>query len=126
LRATLDHDRLEPLRLRAEPRRSLAAAWRRIALGEAVRALDRLELGLPEKWDLCADMGDMRDACAPAVVEAVWRETIVDACGVMRLKMKLSALVIKYAVLGGAPLGNGKAAARGRANERRAEMVPCG
>jgi hypothetical protein len=74
-----------------------------IALGEAVRRLDALELGLPDDWDPVSDMGDMRDACVPAIVAALAHETVVAANGVRWLKTRVSALIVKYAVLGGAP-----------------------
>lgn len=74
-----------------------------IRLGEAVRALDGLALGVPEGWNPIAEFGGLGGLAAAAVAKALEAETIVDRAGERRFKQRPSMLIIHHAVFGGVP-----------------------
>jgi hypothetical protein len=75
-----------------------------IAVHDAVRALDDMEIELPEGWDPLADLDDI-DAERPGLIaRALAHVSVIDAEGVRRMKGSVSAIVIRQAILGGTPV----------------------
>lgn len=82
-----------------------------VVIGEAVRALDDFELGLPEGWNPLGDLvalglGEEGDNLLAATVgRAVDRATVLQADGRTRvLRSQLSALIRTCAILGRPPV----------------------
>jgi hypothetical protein len=71
-----------------------------IKLWQAVQALDALEIEAPEGWNPIADLGDLGPLGAAAVAKAFDAETIADADGKRRFKVKPSRLVVHFAMFG--------------------------
>jgi hypothetical protein len=79
-----------------------------IRVGEAVCALDALELDLPKDWNPLGDWVSLGDEATRAANRALNRGTYVDDDGARRLKTAASQLMRKYAVLGGTPEWQGE------------------
>lgn len=74
-----------------------------VRVAAAVRALDDLDLAIPDDWCPFADLGDMDGEAARLAAEALGRITHLDAAGVRRLKTSPRRLIEMHAILGGAP-----------------------
>jgi hypothetical protein len=74
-----------------------------VTIAEAVAMLDGLDLELPEGWDPFEDMGEMGGHRSAAVADVLARLTVVDREGKTRLRSSPGRLVVKHAILGGAP-----------------------
>ena len=71
-----------------------------VKLWQAVQALDKLEIEADEGWNPIADLGDLGSLGRAAVAKAFAAETIVDAGGARRFKVKPSRLVVHFAMFG--------------------------
>jgi len=74
-----------------------------IAIFERVRALDDLEIELPDDWNPMVDLGDLGDLGREAIARAIDAATIVDEQNRRRLRRTPRRLVEKHAILGGCP-----------------------
>ncbi len=82
-----------------------------VAIHEAVERLGALVFDLPEGWDPLGDMGGAGAFGAEghgAVAQALASLTLVDAAGHTVLRRSPARLVIRHAILGGAPEWEGE------------------
>ncbi|MBY6239821.1 hypothetical protein [Methylosinus sp. Sm6] len=70
---------------------------------EAVCRLDGLDIGVPEDWSPCAELGDLGGHGAALPGLALARLCVTGADGVRRLRRSARALVFRHAILGGCP-----------------------
>lgn len=83
-----------------------------LAVADAVEALAWCEVGMPEGWNPLADMGDLGPEGPDAVRRGLDRLSPADGEGRRKVREPLSRLVIRHAVLGGAPVWEAEAPAR--------------
>ncbi|WP_296585705.1 hypothetical protein [Xanthobacter sp.] len=74
-----------------------------VRVHDAVMALRRCDLEVPEEWNPLADMGDLGPEGAAAVVRGLAGMTIINDKGARVLRRSVARLVIRQAILGGAP-----------------------
>jgi hypothetical protein len=74
-----------------------------VRVATAVAALDELDLELPEGWDPFEDMGEMGGRRVRIAGDVLDRLTIPGRDGARRLRSGPSRLVVRHAILGGAP-----------------------
>ncbi|MFG1246781.1 hypothetical protein [Xanthobacter flavus] len=74
-----------------------------VRVHDAVMALRRCELEVPEDWNPIADMGDLGPEGAAAVVRGLAGMTIINDKGARVLRRSVARIVIRQAILGGAP-----------------------
>lgn len=79
-----------------------------VRVHEAVTGLDRCAVDLPEGWDPLSDMGDLGPEGAGAVARGLDMLFSVDASGARILRRPVARLVIRQAILGGAPAWEGE------------------
>ncbi|ATQ67805.1 hypothetical protein CQW49_07790 [Methylosinus trichosporium OB3b] len=70
---------------------------------EAVCRLDELDIGVPDDWSPCAELGDLDGHGAALPGLALARLCVTGADGVPRLRRSARALVFRHAILGGCP-----------------------
>jgi hypothetical protein len=70
---------------------------------DAVCRLDLCALTLPDDWSPLGDLGDMGGHAGAVAADALAALTIVDAEGLRRLRRSPRRLVMRHAILGGAP-----------------------
>lgn len=73
-----------------------------IRVYEAVRGLDDFELVMPDAWDPLGDLDDIEPERPMLIRHALDRVAPMDARGVRRVSCA-GALIVKHAILGGAP-----------------------
>ncbi len=75
---------------------------------DAVMALRRYELEVPEGWNPIEDMGDLGPEGGAAVVRGLAGMTITNDKGKQVLRRSVARIVIRQAILGGAPEWEGE------------------
>jgi hypothetical protein len=74
-----------------------------LAVVKAVEALDEKIVDLPPQWDPFSDLPSLGSAGDEARAKVVERIKMQDGGGASKLRIKPSALVFNYAILGGCP-----------------------
>jgi hypothetical protein len=74
-----------------------------IIVHDAVMALDSYDLALPEDWSPMGDLDDLGTLGEAAIGRAIDALTMRDAAGTVRLRRRLSPLILRHAILGGEP-----------------------